>query len=106
MISKNIIEEVKERLIKTYNPREIYLFGSYAWGCPNEESDLDFLIIIEKYVKDQYHTVVDGHRALMDMRIPKDIFVYSVEEFKMKSKDQTDLCYKIKNKGKKIYAKA
>jgi DNA polymerase sigma len=49
MINKRILEEVKEKLIKTYNPLEIYLFGSYAWGCPDEDSDLDLLIIIDHY---------------------------------------------------------
>ena len=37
MINKNIIKEVTEKLIKTYNPIEIYLFGSYAWGSPDED---------------------------------------------------------------------
>ena len=48
MISQEVIEEVKNRLIKTYNPIAIYLFGSYAWGTPNEDSDLDLLIVVDK----------------------------------------------------------
>lgn len=47
MINKETIEEVKNRLVKTYNPIAIYLFGSYAWGSPTEDSDLDLLVIIE-----------------------------------------------------------
>lgn len=34
MISPETLEEVKNRLVKTYAPLEIYLFGSYAWGNP------------------------------------------------------------------------
>ena len=32
MIDEKMIEEVKKRLIDTYNPLEIYLFGSYVIG--------------------------------------------------------------------------
>jgi Polymerase beta, Nucleotidyltransferase len=52
MINQAIIEEVKNRLIKTYNPIAIYLFGSHAWGKPDEESDLDLLIVVEDFKKD------------------------------------------------------
>jgi predicted nucleotidyltransferase len=106
MISSKIIEEVKQKLIKTYNPLEIYLFGSYAWGCPDEDSDLDLLIILDHYTKDQYHTLVDGHKALIHTRVPKDLLVLSKEEFEKDAEDNTTLSYKIKRKGKKIYAKA
>lgn len=34
MINKQIIKQVKERLVITYKPLKIYLFGSYAWGYP------------------------------------------------------------------------
>ncbi len=44
MIEKKVIDEVKNRLVNTYNPIAIYLFGSYAWGIPTEDSDLDLLI--------------------------------------------------------------
>lgn len=106
MIEDKVIEEVKKRLVKTYNPLEIYIFGSYAWGCPDEESDLDLLIVIEKYNKDRHSTLVDGHRALFNVGIPKDILVYSKDEFDQFSNDVTRLCYKIKHKGRKIYANA
>jgi uncharacterized protein len=106
MIDIQTIEEVKKRLVKAYNPLEIYLFGSYVWGHPDEDSDLDVLVIIEKYDKDHYHTLVDGHRALMDMDLAKDILVVSKEEFVQYSADIKKLYYKIKHEGKKIYARA
>jgi predicted nucleotidyltransferase len=48
MIDEKKIDEVTEKLVETYYPREIYLFGSYAWGKPSEESDLDLLIIVDE----------------------------------------------------------
>lgn len=49
MISKiddDIFKEIVSRLFKAYQPLEIYLFGSYAWGKPTKYSDIDFFIIL------------------------------------------------------------
>ena len=106
MVDAKMIEEVKQRLINTYNPNEIYIFGSYAWGCPDEESDLDLVVVVDKIDKDRYKAMADGHRALMDLRLSKDILLFTQEEFNERSDDVTTLCYKIKRKGKQIYARA
>lgn len=106
MINEQTIAEVRERLVKAYRPLKIYLFGSYAWGCPDEESDLDILVIIDQYNKDRHQTLVEGHKALVDLYISKDILVYSKAEWDAFSKDKTKLCYMIKNKGKLIYGSA
>ncbi len=106
MIDKKTIEEVKERLIKTYNPLAIYVFGSYAWGCPDEESDLDLLIVVENIAMSRHHALVEGHRALIGMGLSKDLILLTKEEFEKDSEDITTLHYKIKRRGKQIYAKA
>lgn len=107
MITPQIIEEVKERLIKTYNPVEIYIFGSYARGTADEESDLDLLIIVDECdPKDRYKAMSEGHRALFGLNISKDIIVLSKEEFDVASKNPLRIFYKIKKEGKQIYARA
>jgi predicted nucleotidyltransferase len=108
MITQEIVDKVKERLIKLYNPVEIYLFGSYAWGKPDEESDLDLLIIVESCdPKDRYTAMAAGHKALLDLRnLGKDILILTKKEFDELSHDHTRMFYRIKHKGKKIYARA
>ena len=106
MINKEIIKEVKKRLVKTYNPIAIYLFGSYAWGTPTEDSDLDLLIVIDKSNEKSYKRTIPGHDVLFGMGISKDIIVYTKEEFDRISNDVTTLGYKIKKDGELIYARA
>ena len=46
------IETVKQNIIKKLkplHPNKIILFGSYAYGIPNENSDLDILVIMNNY---------------------------------------------------------
>jgi uncharacterized protein len=106
VITQNIIDEVKKVLISTYDPVAIYLFGSYAWGKPDNQSDLDLCIVIDTYKKDRHQTIVDGYRALFDLDIAKDILIYSKEEFDVFSNDKARFCHKIKHEGRRIYAKA
>lgn len=105
MISKKVIKEVVDRLVKVYDPIEIYLFGSYAWGKPTEDSDLDFLIVVDQTEQSPYERAVSGHFALIGMDVSKDLKVYTKEEFNRRSKDKTTLSYKIKHEGKSLYEK-
>ena len=43
---QNELELIKESVLKTIPAEEIYLFGSYAYGTPNEESDLDIYVVV------------------------------------------------------------
>ena len=98
------IKIARDRLIEAYNHlKAIYLFGSYAWGEPDKDSDLDFLIIVNHSKEKKYKRAVKGLRALRGLRIAKNIIAYTKDEFEQISNDTTSLCYKIKNEGIKLY---
>lgn len=46
MQSSPEIIEIAEKIKKTVECEKIYLFGSYAYGSPNKDSDYDFYVII------------------------------------------------------------
>jgi uncharacterized protein len=103
VISDDIIVEVTKRLVQTYNPIAIYLFGSYAWGAPTEESDLDLLVVVEQDNKTLCERIDAGYDALWGLGIPKDILVFTKSEFEQKAAQRTSLCHRIKKEGKLIY---
>ncbi|MBI5191751.1 MAG: nucleotidyltransferase domain-containing protein [Nitrospirae bacterium] len=49
MVAEGSVREtiltVVDRIVKEYKPRKVILFGSYAYGTPDEDSDVDLLII-------------------------------------------------------------
>jgi predicted nucleotidyltransferase len=107
MVSKEILDDVKNRLVKAYNPIAIYLFGSYAWGTPSEESDLDLLIVVDKSEEKSFRRPIKGYDALRGLEyIPKDLIVQTKDEFERRSSEKTTLEYKIKKSGECIYARA
>ena len=44
---KDLIQSIAAKIVAEYQPRRIVLFGSYADGVPNPDSDVDLLIIKE-----------------------------------------------------------
>lgn len=108
MIDAVKLEEIKKRLIQVYSPLEIYIFGSYAWGTPDEESDLDLLVVVENIDDEmqRHRALVNGHRVLADLRFSKDILLFTKQEFDVKAAQTTTLINKIKKQGKQIYAKS
>jgi len=45
MIAQEQIESAVQVIVEGYEPMKIILFGSYAYGHPTKDSDLDLLII-------------------------------------------------------------
>lgn len=106
MIKQDIIQEITHRLVAVYNPVTIYLFGSHAWGHPDEESDLDFLVVVEQSTEHPCKRSIKAADALWDLKVPKDLLVYTKQEFEERENDVTTLIYKIKKDGKVLYARA
>ena len=46
MISRRAIREFSNEVARRFRPRKIILFGSYAYGKPTEDSDVDLLVIM------------------------------------------------------------
>ncbi len=103
MIKEDTIKTVVQRLVETYSPLGIYLFGSYAWGNPNEDSDLDLLVIVNDSNDKSYRRAVKGFKSLRGLGVPKDLIVSTKEEFDKYSSDKTSIFHKIKEEGRKLY---
>jgi predicted nucleotidyltransferase len=53
-LNHNITKElniIKESVLKTVPAEVIYLFGSYANGMPNRDSDLDIYVVVPDSVQ-------------------------------------------------------
>ncbi len=102
-LDQKTIEEVKKRLVKAYNPREIYILE------PRSEDTIDVGILVvvdEAGLQNRYALMAQGHHALVGVDIAKSILVYTPEEFEAYSKDRYTMSYAIKHYGKQIYARA
>lgn len=94
-----------ERIVSALNPDKIILFGSYAYGNPTPDSDVDLLVIIEtkgKY-KEKYRAI---SMLLYPRQFPVDIIVKTpkeVEDAMKGGKDNSFFIREIMKKGKVLY---
>ena len=102
-ISNSKIQEAVRRLAETYNPLTIYLFGSYAWGTPNEDSDLDFLVVLDDDVKLNLALQIKGKYALKNIDVSTDIILNHQLFFKERAEHPSTLQHKIIKEGKLVY---
>jgi uncharacterized protein len=68
--------EVTRLLVEAAHPEKIILFGSYARGDFDEDSDLDLLIILPTVV-DRFEEMIRLRLVLRDIPMPIDVIVYS-----------------------------
>ncbi|HOT13799.1 MAG TPA: nucleotidyltransferase domain-containing protein [Bacteroidales bacterium] len=105
MIDSNKINDIVYRIATKFNPDKIILFGSYASGSQNEDSDLDLLIIKDTDLPIQSRGF-DIRMSLIGTKIPFDILVYTNLEFeKEKSNSFSFLNSALKN-SKTLYERA
>ena len=46
MVDERRIAELSERIVREFHPEKIILFGSYAYGQPGPDSDVDLLVVL------------------------------------------------------------
>lgn len=96
------VEEIKERLIKAYNPDRIILYGSYAKNEAKEKSDIDLLIL-----KDTTDRPIDRRiqveKILIDRALPLDILVYTPEEMRYLFSIGSPFIEEVLETGRVIY---
>ncbi|MFH1831671.1 MAG: nucleotidyltransferase domain-containing protein [bacterium] len=105
MVTKTTIDEAIKRLVKAYKPLQIYLYGDYALGTQNEDSTFDILIIVESSNERVIKRGYTAFEVLLGLKIPKNVIVFTKEEFDKYAQDPSSSTYEIKTKGKVIYAR-
>lgn len=106
MVGNDKILLIVQKLVQIYQPKSIYLFGSYAWGNPNNDSDIDLLIIVRDSTEKPHKRMKPAYQVLRGIKVPKDILVYTEAEFEQQAKEPSTLFFKIKKDGVKLFEAA
>src|SRR6266446_820180 len=91
-----------ERLVAEFQPEQIWLFGSYAWGEPDEHSDLDFYVVVRTSNETSLERGQRAHRCLRGLGMAKDVMVATAEAAERFGRLRPTLTYKIFREGVKL----
>jgi len=104
---KKILSQIVEDIKTKYNPEKIILYGSFAYGVPDENSDIDLLIIKEtsKRPLDRMalvHRIVDIRDSSYPALSP---IVLTPDEIKQRLEIGDQFIEEILTKGEGLYAR-
>ncbi len=97
------IDTAVERLVAEFQPEQIWLFGSYAWGEPTGDSDLDFYVVVGESSENSLARAQRAHRSLRGLGMAKDVIVATSEAANRFGNLRPSLTYKIFREGMKLY---
>lgn len=96
---KKIIQQIKEK----YNPEKIILFGSFAYGQIEEDSDVDLVVI--KKTKERFVQRLMKVAGMIKSSLGTDILVYTPQEWREALKEEDYFIKEIAQKGKVVYVR-
>jgi predicted nucleotidyltransferase len=102
MITNEIIEELKLIIIESEKPDKIILFGSYAKGTANDDSDLDLMVIKESSLPRPYRGK-ETRIKLSRYIIPKDVVFYTPQEIEEYKDIPCSFVAEVLKTGKVLY---
>jgi predicted nucleotidyltransferase len=101
MITMRQIEDVSGRIAAQFEPERILLFGSYAWGAPSPDSDVDLLVILPFEGKAVAKSV--EMRLKIRPPFPVDLLVRTPEKIRERLALGDPFIRSILEKGKVLY---
>jgi len=101
---KSQIDEIVSKITDYIHPERIILFGSFAQGTANEDSDLDLLVIVPDSSLPRYKRSVPIYKMLSGYNFSKDILVYTQQEIDKYKDIQNTFVYEVLNTGRVVYS--
>ena len=107
MITDKQIQEVTDIVVEEIQPEKVFLFGSYASGIPDVESDIDIIVIVDKRLekKSRMDAMIKLNlkTALPDLLFPKDFKMYTLDEYNELRKNKYSFLYNALQNAKALY---
>ncbi len=99
-IPTEVIAEIVRRIAVQFHPHKIILFGSYAYGQPRPDSDVDLMVIMD--TPDPVEQVA-AIAAAVNTDFGWDLLVYTPAGFQYWLKEGFSFIRKIAEEGKVLY---
>ena len=101
MIAQDRIRDVSERIAQQFAPDRIILFGFYAYGSPNEGSDVDLLVVLPFEGK-PYRKAAEI-AAAVHAGFPLDILARRPDDIERRYREADPLVREALDRGRVLY---
>lgn len=101
MIAQESIQAVVNQIAQQFQPNKVILFGSYAYGEPTEDSDVDLLVVMPANKRDT-KKAIEIVRSLRP-GFPMDLLVYDPAYLQHRCGMEDYFVREIVAKGRVLY---
>jgi predicted nucleotidyltransferase len=102
-LNETLLYDMTNRLVQTFQPEQVILFGSYAWGNPNDISDIDLYVIVPESSERPLQRARRARTCIGDVRVALDILVRTRAEADKYRHLYASLECQIFEKGRVLY---
>ena len=103
MVTRGEIQATCDDIVREFAPLQVILFGSYAYGTPTEDSDVDLLVVMDIPKSEFRNKAVEIRQRIPDhFRI--DVLVRSPEEIAYRVSYNDWFLREITEKGKLLHS--
>jgi predicted nucleotidyltransferase len=103
-ISMRTIRALANHIAEKFDPEEIILFGSHAYGKPDDGSDVDLLVVMET-PKGEVKTIMEISDSLPPLPFRVDIIARSRATINRRKISGDFFLREITKRGKVLYAR-
>ena len=104
MISTNEIQATCDDIVREFAPLQVILFGSYAYGTPTEDSDVDILVVMALLQSDTRRQELEM-KTRVPTRFRLDLHVRSAEDIAYRVSHNDWFLREVFEKGAVLYDK-
>ena len=102
-VTDELLAEITRRIVTTFRPREVILFGSHAWGKPHPDSDLDLFVVME-FSERPAVAMAKVHEVAEVPFLAMDVLVYAPDEVTERLQLGDSFIREIVSRGRKLYS--
>ena len=102
MITRRQITAYAAEVARQFKPQRIILFGSHAYGKPDEDSDVDVLVVMPKSKRVRRDTVVKI-RLKVRADFPVDMLVRGEAEVERRVRQRDMFMTHVTSEGRVMY---
>lgn len=97
------LAEVVRRLVATYDPKRIYLFGSVARGDAGPDSDYDILVVVADEAGTELRRSRLAYEALWGTGVAADVLVWTASQFDSRAHLASSLPATVLREGRLLH---
>jgi predicted nucleotidyltransferase len=98
-----LLQEMTRRLVVALGAQRVMLFGSHAWGTPDEDSDVDLFVVVPWSDEPARERAIRARNAVRDLDVSKDVIVRTAAEVQRARRVPASLEAEILERGIVLY---